>query len=152
MADSDIDGECAQCGALGRFGTCAELFHVLLALDHQRLQPWGRFHGINVACYFLQHPSGVAPAVLGGQWRLLTTFLDAGLDAVVRLEAEWVRSNRGRFTHDGGYPPPPPTLMRGDWTIEGVSLDGTFPAEGYEDRMSAWVHAIAAERGAGTAR
>ena len=58
---------CPECGAAGGGGSCLAQFHALLALDHQRLQPWGRYHGLNVACFLLQHPSTVTTTVLGEQ-------------------------------------------------------------------------------------
>ncbi|WP_260194974.1 DUF5946 family protein [Actinophytocola gossypii] len=137
---------CEECGASGRLGSCTELFGALLALDHERRQPWGRFHGLNVACFQLQHPSATTVSAVGGQWQVVNTFLAGGLTAIQDLQTRWVRSNRR-----GARPWPaadsvparsaPPTV-----TIEDVSVDGTFPASGYEERMHAWAKSVAAER------
>ncbi|WP_156251172.1 DUF5946 family protein [Pseudactinotalea terrae] len=139
---------CVQCGASGRLGTCDELFHALLALDHQRLQPWGRYHGLNVACFGLQHPSGITAKVLDGQLAMLTAFLVGGLDAVNAREAEQVRANRrgGLMRADAAAVVPPSSAPVVLVTIEDVAVDGTFPAEGYQQRMHAWARSIAGER------
>jgi hypothetical protein len=84
--------------------SCEELFHELLALDHQREQPYASFHGINVACYLLQHPSGAEPRYQGAQLKTVTVFCDAG----------------------------------------DVAVDGTFPANGYAERVEQWAHAVRA--------
>lgn len=62
--------------------TCEELFHHLLALDHQREQPWAFFHAINVACCVLQHPSTIKSSHLAAQRKLITAFCDDGLAGV----------------------------------------------------------------------
>jgi hypothetical protein len=134
---------CPHCGASGRFGSCADLFGALLALDHERRQPWGRFHSLNVACYLLQHPAEASESVLAGQWQIVRTFLDGGLDAVEELTRARVRSNRD------ARPPAPPTPApkapdrHPEVTIEDVAVDGTFPAEGYEARMRRWAESVA---------
>ncbi|EID55135.1 DUF5946 family protein [Saccharomonospora xinjiangensis] len=131
---------CADCGASGRFGTCGELFRVLLALDHERRQPWAAFHSVNVACYLVQHRSQTQAHALAGQWQIVTTFVADGLDAVHQLTADRVRQNRrGARPWLAGDPPPPLTATV---TIEDVSVDGTFPAEGYEQRMRRWAESM----------
>ncbi|MGO4860282.1 DUF5946 family protein [Arthrobacter sp. 2MCAF14] len=142
----DETASCIECGASGRLGNCGDLFHALLALDHQRLQPWGRFHGLNVACFLLQHPSQVPTGASGGLWQMITTFLAGGVDAVNQLESDRVRSNRR-----GGRPPlvfesPPSRTSAPSVTIEDVSVDGSFPASGYERRMLEWASSIAGEK------
>lgn len=136
---------CPECGASGRLGDCAHLFHVVLALDHQRLQPWGRFHALTVACFLLQHPSQSNAQDSGVHWQLVTTFLAGGIEAMDRLTAARVRSNRGRRSLPSVDPAPPrrsgPTV-----TIEDVALDGSFPALGYEGRVTAWAASVARER------
>lgn len=139
---------CPECGASRRLGDCRDVFHALLALDHQRLQPWGRFHGLNVACYFLQHPTDVSSSVLGGQWHVVTTYLAGGIQAANDLEATWVRSNRRGTPHAAALPAAPARIAPPTWTIEDVAVDGTFPRQGYEQRMHEWSHSIASERGA----
>jgi hypothetical protein len=140
------DTDCAECGAGVRLGSCTDLFHGLLALDHQRLQPWGSFHGLNVACYFLQHPSRTSTAVLGGQWHVVTTFLADGLAAVHALEAEMLRANRRGARPLPTFDPPPGRSRSGTLTVADLSVDGTFPADGYEARMLEWARSIRAER------
>ncbi|MFD6697935.1 MULTISPECIES: DUF5946 family protein [unclassified Microbacterium] len=143
---ADEAASCIECGASGCLGNCGDLFHALLALDHQRLQPWGRFHGLNVACFLLQHPSQAPAGASDGLWQMVTTFLAGGLDAVNQLESDRVRSNRR-----GRKPPlvvesPPPRTSAPSVTIEDVSVDGSFPASGYESRMFEWASSIAEER------
>src|SRR5690606_25801599 len=116
--------------------------HRLLALDHERREPWGPHHGLNVACYCLQHPSTAPAAAAGGQWTLIEAYETGGLDAVNRVEQQRVAQNRrGRFE-------PEPALRAPDrvrparFTIEDLSVDGSFPADGYEQRMLEWVRSI----------
>lgn len=143
---SDRAGEgCAECGATGRFGSCPQLFETLLALDHQRLQPWGRFHGLNVACYLLQHPSQAIHGVHLEHLELVTAYLEGGLAAVTELERRRVRLNRNhRLPTSKG--PAPPLTNRPVCTIVDVSVDGTFPADGYEERMQRWANSAHWER------
>jgi hypothetical protein len=136
---------CAECGASGRLGTCAELFHALLALDLQRLQPWGRFHGLNVACYLLQHRSEPLASALDGHWHIVTVFLADGLDAMNALQAELVRANRHGARPWNAFDPPPAHSAAATVTIEDTSLDGTFPAAGYEQRMLGWARSVETE-------
>ncbi|MFD2795498.1 DUF5946 family protein [Promicromonospora vindobonensis] len=146
-ADTECaDTECAECGAGVRLGSCTDLFHGLLALDHQRLQPWGSFHGLNVACYFLQHPSRTSATVLGGQWHVVTTFLAGGLAAVHALGAEMLRANRRKAGPLPTFDPAPVRSVPAVVTIADLSVDGTFPADGYEARMLEWARSIRAER------
>ena len=140
------DTECAECGAGVRLGSCTELFHGLLALDHQRLQPWGSFHGLNVACYSLQHPSRTSVAVLGGQWHVVTTFLAGGLAAVHAFGAEMLRANRRKAGPLPTFDPPPVRSRSATVTIADLSVDGTFPAAGYALRILQWARSIRAER------
>lgn len=146
-AVTDGSSVCADCGASGRFGSCDELFGVLLALDHERRQPWAAFHSVNVACYLLQHRSRTPEAAIAGQWEIVTTFVADGLDAVHRLTAERVRDNRrgvrSWLTADRQPPPPTTTVTTPSLvTIEDVSVDGTFPADGYHDRMRRWAESM----------
>lgn len=143
---TDKAAECAECGASGRLGTCAELFDALLALDLQRLQPWGRFHGLNVACYLLQHPSRAPASALDGHWHMVTLFLAEGLDAMNALQAGLVRANRHGARPWSAFDPPPARSAPATVTIEDTSFDGTFPAAGYEQRMLDWARSVEAER------
>lgn len=142
-----LPGSCAECGASGRFGSCSSLFERLLALDHQRLQPWGTFHGVNVACHRLQHPDGVRPTALGGSWELVRVFLADGFVAANELEARWVRHNRRGQSPALQGPEPPTRIGRPVMSIEDVSVDGSFPAAGYALRMRSWAAAVVGERG-----
>lgn len=142
------DYVCAECGAGSESETCTELFLALLALDHQRLAPWGRFHGLNVACFYLQHPSTMTVAALSGQWQTLTSYLQGGIEAVDQLAAMRVRQNRRGQLEFLDLHPPPERLWPATVTIKDVAVDGTFPASGYEDRMRSWAQSIASERSA----
>lgn len=147
---ANMTQECGDCGASGDLGTCSQLFDALLALDLQRLQPWGRFHGLNVACFLLQHPSyplaAKSTTASGGQWQHVTTFVNKGLDAVHELETHRVRANRQGKRPWLAVDLPPPRVHHPHTTIEDVSVDGTFPAEGYPQRMRAWAKSVIAER------
>lgn len=149
---SDEPTPCSQCGAGGLFGTCSELFDRLLALDHQRLLPWGRFHGLNLVCFLLQHPDPDATAETGGQWQLVSTFLSGGMDALHLLESSRVEGGRRGHKPWIGLEPAPPRSTAPSVTIEDVSVDGSFPAVGYEDRMLDWATSIARERAPDDAR
>lgn len=148
---SDERAACLQCGASGRFGTCTELFHRLLALDHERRQPWGVFHGLNLVCFLLQHPEQSSATDTAGQWQLLTAYVSGGLEALHHLESQRVQAGRRGDRPWIGIEPAPPRISsprdhdRGV-TIEDVSVDGSFPAPGYADRMAAWATAISLER------
>ncbi len=139
---------CEDCQATGRFGRCDDLFHVLLALDHQRLAPWGPHHGLNVACYYLQHPTSAPAGTADGQWALVQAYRRGGLEAAQDVERQRVAQNRqGRFRPRDATPAPAP-MRPPVFTIEHLSVDGSFPAEGYEDRMDRWVASVHAERSA----
>ena len=140
---------CDECGAADSYGSCSHLFDVLLALDHERRQPWAAYHSVNVACYLLQHPSQATSDVIAGQWHIVETFINEGLGAVHALAARAVRQNIARA---GGEPdvvhrPLPEAVRPVDTTIADVSVDGTFPADGYEYRMVLWASATAYARG-----
>ncbi len=118
----------------------------LLALDHSRVQPFGRFHGINVACYFAQHPSRGNASALPAQRAIVAAFVNQGIEAVhARQDAAVRRNSHARRAAPGAADLHceaeallPPFAV----AIEDVSVDGTFPAEGYEDRMVEWAKAI----------
>jgi hypothetical protein len=122
----------------------------LLALDHQREQPWASFHGINVACYVLQHPSTTKPSHLTAQRKLVAAFCDDGLAGVHALTDTARARNSHRApakavdpfdTADEALPAtaPPRTYTT---TIHDVAVDGTFPADGYAERVAAWAEAV----------
>jgi len=134
---------CAECGAAGEWGSCVDLFGALLALDHERRQPWAGHHALNVACYLLQHPSAAAKSDAVELLDLVEAYLRDGLAEVRRrTEAAVARNRRGEL---------PRSLHRGlddtgggpmSHTIADVAVDGTFPADGYENRMHAWATAV----------
>jgi hypothetical protein len=112
----------------------------LLALDHERQQPYGSWHALNVAGYLLQHPSQSQPHVLAGQLEIVRRFAQAGIAGVHAMTEAAVRRN----SHRGGTKPradaPSPVAHhRPDVNIETVSVDGTFPRDGYPERMRAWI-------------
>jgi hypothetical protein len=139
---------CRECGGDAAAAPCAELFLRLLALDHSRAQPWGGLHAVNVACYFLQHPSLLARPQLDAQWAVVMLFLDDGLDALAARTAAAVRRNShrhgGRHVEaSGGRAGLPPGVPAPDFavTITDVAVDGTFPAEGFPQRVGRWAAA-----------
>lgn len=139
---------CDECGATGRGGPCSEAFMTLLALDHERRQPWGEYHALNVACYLLQHPSQTKGRSLSGHWQIVDTFLAEGLGAVHALTTRAVRRNNARAGQGpaiGGMSVPELTSLP-LMTIEDVAVDGTFPAHGYPERMLCWAQATAQSR------
>jgi hypothetical protein len=107
-------------------------FEALLALDHSRRAPWGPLHAVAVACYLVQ---GTEVRIRCDDPRLeiLRAFLAGGrlgLDATVaRLRGADTYSSRG----DSLAVPP-----GFDMTILDVAVDGSFPAEGYEQRVRRW--------------
>lgn len=139
---------CAECGAPVDLRSCDDLFHTLLALDHARQAPWGPLHGVSVSCFLLQHASRL-PADDGAMARaLLRAYLDGGLDDVNQLvaHARHANSHRVKGTPSRafrGAPPPhryaPPT--RFSVSIADVAVDGTFPASGFAERVTAWAAA-----------
>lgn len=137
---------CEDCDATCRFGGCNDLFNLLLSSDHQRLSPWGPHHGLNVACYYLQHSSVATAKAANGQWALIEAYRRGKLPAVNPLESQWVARNRqGRFDPNDA-PRVPVRKRRPQFTIEALSVDGTFPAEGYRERTDKWVASIIFER------
>ncbi|BBF99202.1 hypothetical protein PSA01_17770 [Pseudonocardia saturnea] len=123
----------------------------MLALDHQRAQPWGAHHGVTVSCYVLQHPSTVRPHQRGAQLDIVLAFCDSGLTGVERLTT----AARGHNTHRARTPmtsspggpddsaarsvPDHPTFGT---TIHDVAVDGTFPADGFTERLERWAHSV----------
>lgn len=89
--------------------------------------------------------------MLAGQRQVIDAFLFGGLQAVTALTVRVIRHNRGIMRRPGltlnwlpqagaieGFVPT---------TIEDVSVDGTFPAHGYDDRMAEWALAVACSHG-----
>jgi hypothetical protein len=140
------ESTCDECGATTAIKPCAEHFSELIALDLSRIQPFAGHHGLNVACYFLQHPSRGPENALPVQWLAVTTFVQDGLDAMRRVQQAAVERNSHRYSsapYAGIAPADPdrPTAPFGVG-IEDVSVDGSFPAEGYELRMRRWAEAV----------
>ena len=145
-----VTTRCPDCGAVTNLRTCEQLFHELLALDHQHEQPWASFHAINVACYVLQHPSTTKASHLAAQRKLIATFCDDGLAGVHALTANARERNSHRAPATGVNPfdttddalpatAPPRAFTT---TIHDVASDGSFPADGYADRVAAWAEAV----------
>jgi len=132
---------CAECGA----PSCPELLDTVLALDHSRRPPWGPLHGVTVACYLLQHPSRLPAAHRARPLAVLRAFTTGGLDAATRLTERARRANSHRGPVPAGDPEPPPDLPPAEFevTIADVAGDGTFPAAGFAERVTAWARATA---------
>lgn len=133
---------CAECGAPAQPHSCAELFDVVLALDHSRRPPWGPLHAVTVACFLLQHPRRT-PAAAQPLQAVLHAYLYGGLDAVSSLTERRRRANNHRnrgAAIPGGAPAPARTTY--SVTIADVAQDGTFPAAGFADRVAAWARAV----------
>lgn len=80
---------CTDCGAAVVNGVpiCLERWHQLLALDHQRVQPFGKLHAVTFATYSLQHASGATDATLRRSLSILLHYLEAKpLAAALRAE------------------------------------------------------------------
>lgn len=126
-------------------GTCAQLFHELLALDHSHRPPWAPYHGVSVAAYHLQHPSVSTPAMLRGQWSLVSVFARDGIAAARTFAAAQVARNRGSSPPRDELPAIGVDFGRAPAgfavTIADVSVDGSFPAAGFEARVAAWARA-----------
>jgi hypothetical protein len=107
-------------------------FEALLALDHSRRPPWGPLHAVAVSCYLLQRTE-VQIRSDDSRLEILRAFLAGGrpsLDAkVARLRRADTRTSTGvALAVPAGF----------DMTILDVSVDGSFPAEGYEQRVRQW--------------
>ncbi|GAA1682962.1 DUF5946 family protein [Fodinicola feengrottensis] len=118
--------------------TDEELFHALLALDHSRQPPWGPLHGAVVAAYVLQHETATRIPRDDQRLETLRAFVGGRLG---EFTAGLVRRNSHRRppsakrTASAELVGPPRGFTV---TIADVAVDGTFPADGYEDRLRAW--------------
>ncbi len=138
--------KCMECGA-PTLRSCDDLFQELLALDHSRQAPWGPLHGIAVACFFLQHSARLPGTAGAVYWAMLHAYLRGGLLAVAPM-ADRVRhlnshQRHGRAPEASDFPgaPPFPDVMppcNFATTIADVALDGSFSADGYEERIRSW--------------
>lgn len=141
---------CPECGGPALPQPCEELFGAVLALDHSRRPPWGPLHGITVSCFLLQHPSRLPRNAPAFPCLMLHTYLDEGLTAVTRLIGRARRSNSHRSRGlqlpeiDTGAPEPHLAPSPTDFgvTIHDVGQDGTFPADGFPERITAWASDI----------
>ena len=142
---------CDECGAATAIKPCAEHFSELIALDLSRIQPFAEHHGLNVACYLLQHPSRSPESALPVQWLAVTTFVHEGLDAMRRLQQRAVERNSHRKSQApyADIAPADPDRPTAPFSvgIEDVSVDGTFPADGYQLRMRLWAEAVVGPKG-----
>lgn len=138
-----LGGDCPECGAAQKFGTCNQLFLELLARDHGQKQPFAQWHALNVAGYLLQHPLTTSPSVLAGQWEMVRRFANDGLDGVNAIIKGAVRRNSHRAARRNSRSlstsEAPAMRRRPELTIEDLSVDGCFPPEGYEERMRRWI-------------
>ena len=119
-----------------------DLFHRLLALDHSRQPPWGPLHAVAVACHLLQQTPGPIPAD-DPRLEMLRAFLAGGEPALAALAGRRRARNNHRAGSASPIPAPQaPLLARPEsgfaTSIADVALDGTFPAEGYEERVRRW--------------
>ncbi|GAA2208933.1 hypothetical protein GCM10009850_043910 [Nonomuraea monospora] len=140
---------CKECGA-GR-NACESLFHELLVRDYSGRPPWAPLHAVSVACYLFQHPTRTDTETTAFYWALLHAYLQQGIDALTFMTQRARQRNSHRFggrapTADDfpGAPPFPPvssTPTTYAVTIQDVAADGSFPAEGYEDRVRRWADA-----------
>lgn len=140
-----IMSRCADCGA----ERCDELFETLLALDHSRQEPWGPLHGVVAPCYFLQHSARSADSSWSVYWSMLRAYLAGGtaaLDAMTNQLRALNSHRKGGLGPESvaDVPVKSPPLHGFVVTIAEVAVDGTFPAEGYEDRVREWAEATAA--------
>lgn len=148
---------CAECGMSADSQSCDELFDILLGLDHSREEPWGPLHGASVACYLFQHPSRL-PADGGvTAWAMMQGYLEGGLEAMNRIVGQARRGNSHRVNNGPvravpGMEPPkrdtPPIHF--DVTISDIAVDGTFPADGFADRVKTWAAATVGAWNSGT--
>ncbi|WP_026400446.1 DUF5946 family protein [Actinomadura rifamycini] len=131
---------CPECGGPG---PCDDLFQELLALDHSRREPWGPLHGVSVACFVYQHPSRLVSAPPFG-WTILDAFLRDGRAGAERVVSGFRRANSHRRREGpatGARAPSGTPPARFAVTIAEVAGDGTFPADGFPDRVREWAAA-----------
>src|SRR5689334_9905588 len=87
---------CRQCGQATIDGrTCTTDYYDLLVREREQ-SPIGRYHGVVVPCYLLQHGDGIAGPARDIRWRLLEAFTEHGIEAVPRLQAHLRRQNSHR--------------------------------------------------------
>ncbi|MFC4122108.1 DUF5946 family protein [Nonomuraea zeae] len=133
------DGHCDCGAAAGPLGGCADYYHAILA-EEQADPEMYKWHTPVVCAYLLQHSSGVGEKQLDSQFRLLQLYLDAGLDALLRVAAHQVARNnhRARSGYDmrplTAFAPLPPGAAPRHFraTFCGLPLrDGSFVFDGH---------------------
>lgn len=135
---------CEDCGA----SRCADVFDELLALEFQRIEPFGRLHGVTVAAFGVQHPSRFDRRVREAQWALLWAFHTGGIDAAEQLQGARRRSAaRGRGDPtvarlQAASPPLPDTIGCGGTIADLTGSDGRLDPDGHTDRVRQWVTSI----------
>lgn len=99
-------------------------------------------------CY-LQHPLTAPGNTSDGQWALIEAYRAGSLNAVHQIERQRVAQNRQRLLEPDGAKQVPARRSPSQSTIEHLSVDGSFVAEGYEQRMNRWVSSVWFERTTG---
>ena len=133
-----MSAACAQCGAdfIDATDSCEERFDHLLALDHQRLQPWGSRHGLAFSTFALQHPNGRATAQLAACWTMLYRVWMKG-DNRAKLAAA-MRERQDMSPEEWGVPSLPVTPPVGaKYTVTIADL-GAFDADTYAHKLEEW--------------
>lgn len=137
---------CHECGASLARSSCEDLFDRLLALDHERVQPFGALHAVSVACHLLQHPSRSPARHRPQQLQIVAAFVQDGVPGMRQAVAaiRSAPSHRVRSRPAGALlnEQAAPTSFAA--TIHDVAVDGTFPADGYEQRLEEWASAVRA--------
>jgi uncharacterized protein DUF5946 len=137
------EDRCAECGAAQTADTrCLDCFHALLAFENERPPAFGAVHHLTVACYYLQHPTGYAPATLE-MWRQLLADSLSGRATVKQLLERARRKFEGptRAREPGAAAPPG---WPAEWPMTGgdvIRPDETPSIEAYVGRAMAWARA-----------
>lgn len=151
MAELDPSPICLSCGRAVADEPCRELYHRLLVREQEE-PAIGRFHGVAVPAYLLQHAdeAGTSAAVRDGQFRMLQLFCARGLSGMLRMRDHLVRRN----AHGAGTPSESITAATTDLmplpdrtpprrfavTIDHVALN-SFSVSNYESRVRAMAEA-----------
>ena len=133
---------CPGCGAVyaSAHETCAARLDALLALDHSRVEPWGRRHALAFSAYALQHPDRFGRDVLERAWLLLFSAYVKGVSAdrvVERLR------RAGTNRPDWIVPPLPAGTPAPRFAVTIADL-GSFAAETYSEQLDDWCRAALA--------
>lgn len=133
--------QCSECGAQHADGeSCRACFEALLAFENERPPAFGAVHHLTVACYFLQHPAGYAPAALTAWRELLAEALDSR-----NGPSEFATRMRRRFdgaarVRESGAEPPSWWPRAWPMTVRDVLRPNEHPPsiEAYIDRAHRW--------------